>query len=112
MVSNALPYPKTETEFDFLLLRSLFRADGARTENEVRTLYGLNDPVISTERASEIVEAVFQLFHKPASESISKEEFVRFLEAGGDLVDCEFDGHHGDDEWEVPPTQVSLLIVV
>ena len=28
---------------------------------------------------------------------------MRLLESGGDLVDCEFDGHHGDDEWEVRP---------
>jgi hypothetical protein len=75
-------------------------------------LYGLNDPEIPTERANEIVEAVFQLFHKLVTESISKDEFVRFLEAGGDLVDCEFDGHHGDDEWEVSPSKSQLLTVV
>ena len=67
----------------------------------MRTLYGLHDPAIPASRANEIVEAVFQLFHKPSRESISKEEFVAHLESGGDLPDCEFDGHHGDDEWEV-----------
>jgi hypothetical protein len=86
--------------------------NGVRTENEVRTLYGLNDPEIPTARANEIVEAVFQLFDRPVSESISKDEFVRFLDAGGDLVDCEFDGHHGDDEWEVSPPRKSPLLTV
>jgi hypothetical protein len=31
---------------------------------------------------------------------ISKSEFVDLLESGGDLPDCEFDGHHGDEEYE------------
>ena len=75
----------------------------------MRTLYGLNDPEIPTARANEIVEAVFQLFHRPVGESVSKDEFVRFVEAGGDLVDCEFDGHHGDDEWEVDSLEGSVV---
>lgn len=69
--------------------------------NEVRTLYGLHDPDIPTTRADEIVHAVYQLFNKPINENISKDEFVLLLESGGDLPDCEFDGHHGDEEWEV-----------
>lgn len=72
-----------------------------RTVDEVRTLYGLHDSSISATRADEIVHSVFQLFRKPIDESILKEEFVQLLESGGDLPDCEFDGHHGDDEWEV-----------
>lgn len=72
-----------------------------RTANEIRTLYGLHDASIPTARADEIVHSVFQLFGKPVSESILKEEFVRLLESGGDLPDCEFDGHHGDEEYEV-----------
>jgi len=77
-----------------------WRADG-RTANEVRALYGLHDPAIPSQRANEIVYSVFQLFGKSVEETIFKDEFVRLLESGGDLVDCEFDGHHGDDEWEV-----------
>jgi hypothetical protein len=65
-------------------------------------LYGLHDPAIPTSRADEIVQSVFTLFQKPMDEAILKEEFVALLESGGDLPDCEFDGHHGDDEWEVP----------
>ena len=72
-----------------------------RTVDEVRTLYGLHDSSIPATRADEIVHSVFQLFQKPIDESILKEEFVQLLESGGDLPDCEFDGHHGDDEWEV-----------
>lgn len=69
--------------------------------NEVRSLYGLQDESIPKERADEVVRSVFQLFRKPLDENILKEEFVRLLESGGDLPDCEFDGHHGDEEWEV-----------
>jgi hypothetical protein len=72
-----------------------------RTSNEVRNMYGLHDPEIPVERANEIIQSVFQLFSKGINENILKEEFVRLLESGGDLPDCEFDGHHGDDEWEV-----------
>ena len=72
--------------------------------NEVRSLYGLQDESIPKERADEVVRSVFQLFRKPIDETILKEEFVRLLESGGDLPDCEFDGHHGDEEWEVFPT--------
>ena len=64
-------------------------------------MYGLQDEMIPKERADEVVRSVFQLFHKPLDENILKEEFVRLLESGGDLPDCEFDGHHGDEEWEV-----------
>ena len=64
-------------------------------------MYGLHDPEIPAERANEIIQSVFQLFSKGIDETILKEEFVRLLESGGDLPDCEFDGHHGDDEWEV-----------
>jgi hypothetical protein len=64
-------------------------------------MYGLHDPEIPVERADEIVQSVFHLFNKGIDENILKEEFVRLLESGGDLPDCEFDGHHGDDEWEV-----------
>jgi hypothetical protein len=78
------------------------RAKG-RTVNEVRALYGLHDPAIPSQRANEIVYSVFQLFGKSVEETIFKDEFVRLLESGGDLVDAEFDGHHGDDEWEVRP---------
>ena len=67
----------------------------------MRSLYGLQDPSIPKERADEVVRSVFQLFRKPIDENILKEEFVRLLESGGDLLDCEFDGHHGDEEWEV-----------
>ena len=72
-----------------------------RTVNEVRTLYGLRDASIPAPRADEIVHSVFQLFQKPIDGSILKEEFVALLASGGDLPDCEFDGHHGDEEWEV-----------
>jgi len=72
-----------------------------RTANEVRSLYGLDDPAISSSRANEIVQSVFDLFHKQVDEAISKEEVVGLLESGRDLPDCEFDGHHGDEEWEV-----------
>ena len=78
-------------------------ADCGRTVNEVRSLYGLQDESIPKERADEVVRSVFQLFQKPIDENILKEEFVRLLESGGDLPDCEFDGHHGDEEWEVSP---------
>ena len=74
-----------------------------RTVNEVRSLYGLQDESIPKERADEVVRSVFQLFRKPIDENILKEEFVKLLESGGDLPDCEFDGHHGDEEWEVLP---------
>ena len=67
----------------------------------MRSLYGLHDESIPKERADEVVRSVFQLFRKPLDENILKEEFVRLLESGGDLPDCEFDGHHGDEEWEV-----------
>ena len=67
----------------------------------MHTLYGLHDPDIPTTRADEIVHSVFQLFDKSIHENILKDEFVRLLESGGDLPDCEFDGHHGDEEWEV-----------
>jgi hypothetical protein len=72
-----------------------------RTVNEVRTLYGLHDAAIPAARADEIVHSVFQLFQKRIDQSILKEEFVRLLESGRDLPDCEYDGHHGDEEWEV-----------
>ena len=72
-----------------------------RTENEVRTLYGLSDPNIPAERADEIVTSVFQLFKKSRGDIITRDEFVGLLQSGGDLPDCEFDGHHGDEEWEV-----------
>ena len=72
-----------------------------RDVEEVRSLYGLQDPSIPKERADEVVRSVFQLFRKPINENILKEEFVKLMEAGGDLPDCEFDGHHGDEEWEV-----------
>lgn len=64
-------------------------------------MYGLHDPEIPAERANEIIQSVFQLFNKAIDDNIPKNEFVRLLESGGDLPDCEFDGHHGDDEWEV-----------
>lgn len=64
-------------------------------------MYGLHDPEIPIERANEIVQSVFHLFNKGIDENILKGEFVQLLESGGDLPDCEFDGHHGDDEWEV-----------
>lgn len=77
----------------------------------MRSLYGLQDESIPKERADEVVRSVFQLFRKPLDENILKEEFVRLLESGGDLPDCEFDGHHGDEEWEVlhcrPPIYAS-----
>jgi len=72
-----------------------------RTANEVRTLYGLQDPDIPAQRADEVVNSVFQLFKKSTNDVITKDEFVGLLESGGDLPDCEFDGHHGDEEWEV-----------
>jgi hypothetical protein len=72
--------------------------------NEVRTLYGLHDASISATRADEVVHSVFQLFQKQINETILKEEFVQLLESGGDLPDCEFDGHHGDEEYEVRTT--------
>jgi hypothetical protein len=70
-----------------------------RSAAEVRHLYGLDgaNPI----RAEEIVVQVFQTFNKSPTEVILKEEFVTLLEAGGDLPDSEFDGHHGDEEWEV-----------
>jgi hypothetical protein len=83
---------------------------GGRTVNEVRSLYGLQDESIPKERADEVVHSVFQLFGKPINENILKEEFVRLLESGGDLPDCEFDGHHGDEEWEVIHPEPSLYI--
>lgn len=64
-------------------------------------LYGLHDASIPTSRVDEVVQSVFQLFQKPVSEGILKEEFVRLLQSGGDLPDNEFDGHHGDEEYEV-----------
>ena len=80
-----------------------------RTVNEVRTLYGLRDASIPTARADEIVHSVFKLFQKPIDESILKEEFIALLESGGDLPDCEFDGHHGDEEWEVSSFPLTYL---
>jgi hypothetical protein len=82
-------------EFDFYKLIIY------RTANEVRTLYGLHDPTIPSQRANEIVYSVFQLFGKSVDQNILKDEFVKLLDSGGDLIDCEYDGHHGDDEWEV-----------
>lgn len=73
-----------------------------RTLSEVRLMYGLHDPEIPSSRADEIVQSVFTLFNKGIDDTILKEEFVALLESGGDLPDCEFDGHHGDEEWEVP----------
>jgi hypothetical protein len=64
-------------------------------------MYGLQDPAIPATRADEIVESVFKLFNKGVHESILKGEFVKLLRSGGDLPDCEYDGHHGDEEWEV-----------
>jgi hypothetical protein len=75
-------------------------------------MYGLHDASIPAERADEIVHSVFQLFRKRIDESILKDEFVQLLESGGDLPDCEFDGHHGDDEWEVPPDIPFTSIVI
>lgn len=82
-----------------------------RTVNEVRTLYGLHDAAIPAARADEIVHSVFQLFQKPIDQSILKEEFVRLLESGRDLPDCEFDGHHGDEEWEVDHRHLPLTSI-
>jgi len=72
-------------------------------------MYGLDDPSIPSQRVNEIVQSVFLLFNKTPEENILKEEFVQLLESGGDLPDCEFDGHHGDDEWEVTPPSPGLL---
>ena len=47
------------------------------------------------------MNAVFSVFKKSPGDVITKDEFVRLVESGGDLPDCEFDGHHGDEEWEV-----------
>jgi hypothetical protein len=66
-------------------------------------MYGLHDPAIPSARADEILQSVFQLFNKQTNENILKDEFVKLLESGGDLPECEFDGHHGDEEWEVIP---------
>jgi hypothetical protein len=88
-------------------LRGGCQAD-CRSLSEVRMLYGLHDPAILSSRADEIVQSVFTLFQKPIDETILKEEFIELLESGGDLPDCEFDGHHGDDEWEVSPSHPSL----
>ena len=77
-------------------------------------MYGLHDASIPAARADEIVNSVFQLFHKSISETILKEEFVNLLQSGGDLPDCEFDGHHGDEEWEVntlPPFATSSTLL-
>jgi hypothetical protein len=61
----------------------------------------LDDPEIAASRADEIVQSVFAIFGKGIHENISRKEIVGLLEAGRDLPDCEFDGHHGDEEWEV-----------
>jgi hypothetical protein len=77
-----------------------------RSLNEVRSLYGLDDPDVPAARADEIVNQVFGIFGKGTHETISRQELVSLLEAGRDLPDCEFDGHHGDEEWEV---RISLI---
>ena len=83
-----------------------------RDLHEVRAMYGLRDPAIPQTRANEILNSVFKLFKKELHETISRDEFVQLLQSGGDLPDCEFDGHHGDEEWEVSSPFYSMLMSV
>lgn len=81
-----------------------FNNDGVWSPDEVRRIYGLDDPSLKDtpkETKDNAIHKVFQLFDEWKKGSISKDDWVRQVRAGKKLPDFGLGpGHHGDDEYE------------
>jgi hypothetical protein len=81
-----------------------FDQNGYWDEVEVQTTYGLYDKSnIDTpqEKRDEVVHEVMLLIDRDGDGAITRQEWLDFIVAGGELPDFGVGpGHHGDDEYE------------
>ncbi|KAL2436860.1 hypothetical protein ABEF95_014944 [Exophiala dermatitidis] len=81
-----------------------FNNDGAWTPDEVRRSYGLDDESLKdvpSDTKDRVVMNVFKLFDPAGAGIITRDQWLKGIQAGKKLPDSGLGpGHHGDDEYE------------